>query len=115
MQPHNVPSLVSGKLLKASRLPSEHLIGHTLESLAEHCKATALFIARTKVYVTQVAATSTAAPFCRQNHQIQRVNGLELEPAGTPSTSVVDRCRDFRKHPLVTGGQRLCYECLSFA
>jgi hypothetical protein len=50
------------------------------------------------------------APFNPEDHQVQRVHRLDLDPAGATPAGLVARIERFDHDPLVAAGERLAQE-----
>jgi hypothetical protein len=77
------------KFEQLRRLPGQQFVGEALEGLAKHDPAACLRVAGAQVQVGQPALPPAMAPFDGEHYQVERVPGLDLDPAGaTPSGGV---------------------------
>jgi hypothetical protein len=111
-----------------SRLPGEQLVGEALECLAEHHPAPGARVTGAQVQVGQPALTPPVPPFNGEDHQVQGVPGLHLDPRRPapprrvrgvqrldhdPLVPVRDRVREERRRPLRVAGHQAGHEQLS--
>ena len=99
-------------LLEPLRLPREHLVGHALERLAEHHEPAGLRIARAEVEVAEPALPPPVAPFGGEDHEVERVGTLDLDPAGAAAPGLVRRVERLHHHALVPARERVVEEAV---
>ena len=78
----DVPVAAGLELEQPLGLPREHRVGHALERLAEHHEAAGLGVARAEVEVREPALAAPVTPLGGEHDEVERVDGLDLEPAG---------------------------------
>src|SRR5262252_4246563 len=97
-------------LEELSGLPLEHYIGETLEGLAEHDVLPARRIKGAEMQIGELAAATAMTPLGGEDHQVQCVRSLDLEPACAAIAGLVWRIERFRHQPFVPGGERRVVE-----
>jgi hypothetical protein len=97
---------------EALGLPGQELVGEALERLAQHDEAAMRGVTRAQVQVAEPALAPARAPLRGQHHEVQRVRGLELEPAQAAAARVVGRVQRLGHQALVARGQGLVVEVL---
>ena len=97
------------------RLPRQHGIRQPLERLAEHDELAGQRIARTKVQVRQPALPTTVTPFDAEDHQVERVDWLDLDPPGPTPACLIARIDRFHHDAFMTARHRLAQELLTFS
>src|SRR5262249_1697186 len=109
---HNVSVATRLTLQEFRGLPFQHLIGETLESLAQHDESAAGRIARAQVEVREPSPAATAAPLCGEHDQVQRVGTLDLEPSDAAPARLVGAGERLRHDPFVSAAQSVVEEAL---
>ena len=100
------PVALDLELLQPLGLPGEHRVGQPLERLAQHHEAVAVDRARPEVEVAQPAAPAPVPPLGGEDHEVERVPRLDLQPAGPAAAGGVGRVQCLDDDALVAGGQR---------
>jgi len=99
--------LVGTQLHEPLGLPAQHLIGHPLEGLPDHHElADAVdraIVARTEMDVRQESSAPSAPPLGGEDHQVERVDRLDLSPTRTTSTGFVGSGQILHHHALMPG------------
>ena len=109
---HHVPLAVRLAGEQLLGLAGEHLVGHALEGLAQHHEAARGRVARAQVEVAEPALAAAAAPLGGEDHQVQGVGGLELEPAAAAAAGLVGGLEGLGDQALVAPLQGLLEEGL---
>src|SRR5262245_51066087 len=95
------------------RLPREHLVGHSLEGLAQHDERAMLRIPRAEMQVRELSLATAVAPLRCENHEVERVRRLHLQPAGTATPRFVRRVESLHHDALVPSGEGVVEKRLS--
>ena len=82
-------------------LPGQHLVGESLERLAEHDQLTGRRIAGGQVQVGQPALAAAVSPFDRGDDQVEGVPRFDLDPGGVAATGRVRGGQVLDDHSLV--------------
>src|SRR4051812_44516292 len=82
-------------------LPFEHLVGESLEGLAEHRVATFLGVARAQMKIAKPALAASVAPFRGEDHEIERTSALDFEPALSARSGCVRSHQGLRHYTFV--------------
>jgi hypothetical protein len=80
-------------------LPREHLVGHALERLPSMTKPPLAGSRAPEVNVAEPAGAPPVAPLRGQHHEVERVRGLDLEPAETAPPGLIGASSDLAITP----------------
>ena len=89
---------------------ARQLVREALERLAEHDEPARLRVARSQVQVREQPLPPSVAPLDGEHHEVERVDGLDLDPAGAAPAGLVGRARGLDHDALVPSGQRVVEE-----
>src|SRR5690606_21182762 len=92
-----------GEFQEAFRLPGEQLVGQALEGLPQHDEPARRRVAGAEMEVGQLALPAAVTPLGGQDHQVERVAGLHLDPARAAPPGRVRGRQRLDDQPFVTG------------
>jgi len=95
-------------------LPAKHLIGESLECLAQHHELPALRIPRPQVKIGQPAGAAAVSPLRSQYDQVERISCFQLEPVISALPCHVASRERFGHGAFVARVQRSLQESLRF-
>src|SRR5919197_2724422 len=101
--PHRVAIIAHGQMPEPFGHGRELAVGKPLEGLAN--VRPSLTLAHRQMIVGEPSHASTRSAVDGDDHAVDRVGGLELEPALAPSPRLVGRAQILGHHAFVTGGQ----------
>ena len=93
-------------------LPSEHLVGESLERLAEHHESISGGVTSPEVEIAQPAATAPVPPLRGEHHEVERAHRLHLQPTRAAAARHVGLIERLQHHALVAAGDRVVEELL---
>ena len=88
---HGVGVTARIRVQQALGLPGKDVVGHALESLAQHDEPAAPRITRAEMEIRELALAPPVPPLGGKNDEIERVRWLDLDPTCTSPSRLVRR------------------------